>query len=125
MRNPIHTVAIVGGGPAGASLAVYLARGRRREALRTVSISLIVVGLLVLVLRRLVGNGVIDSLVTDATYKAAALGTWAVATEALKAAALGALVLGQGPFLEPGRRARALHFGPLRSSGDLVNTHRN
>ncbi len=75
-------------------LAVYLARGRRREALRSVSISLIVVALLVLVLRRFVGDGVIDSLVTDATYKAAALGTWAIATEALKAAALGALVLG-------------------------------
>ena len=71
-------------------LAVYLARGRRREALRSVSISLIVVALLVLVLRRFVGDGVIDSLVSDATYKAAALGTWAIATEALKAAALGA-----------------------------------
>lgn len=75
-------------------LAVYLARGWRREALRSISISLIVVALLVLVIRRFVGNGIIDSLVADATNKAAALGTWAIATEALKAAALGAMVLG-------------------------------
>ena len=33
MRSPIHTVAIVGSGPAGASLAVYLARAGKRVAL--------------------------------------------------------------------------------------------
>jgi flavin-dependent dehydrogenase len=33
VRNPIHTVAIIGGGPAGASLAVYLARAGKRVAL--------------------------------------------------------------------------------------------
>ena len=94
--RPLRTVSFwfaIGGGVLF-GLAVYLARGRRREALRSVSISLIVVALLVLVLRRFVGDGVIDSLVADATYKAAALGTWAIATEALKAAALGAIVLG-------------------------------
>ncbi len=53
-------------------LAIYLARGMRRETLRDVSWSLVLVGLLVLVARRLLGNYAIDALASppyrDATH---------------------------------------------------------
>jgi hypothetical protein len=47
------------------ALAVYLARGRRRETLRAVGISLVIAGVVVLGVRRLVENRVIETLVKD------------------------------------------------------------
>jgi hypothetical protein len=44
-------------------LAIYLARGFRREALRNVGWAFVLVGLVVLVFRRLGGNSVVDALV--------------------------------------------------------------
>jgi len=44
-------------------LAIYLARGRRRETLRNVGWAFVVIGLLVLIVRRTGGNYVIDGLV--------------------------------------------------------------
>jgi hypothetical protein len=44
-------------------LAIYLARGFRREALRNIGWAFVLVGLVVLVFRRLGGNSVVDALV--------------------------------------------------------------
>ena len=51
-------------------LAVYLARGRRRETLRNVGWAFVVVGLIVLIVRRTGGNYVIDGLVKPANRPA-------------------------------------------------------
>jgi hypothetical protein len=45
------------------ALAIYLARGTRRQTLRSIGWAFVLVGLLVLVFRRLAGNYVVDSLV--------------------------------------------------------------
>ena len=44
------------------ALAVFLAKGRRRETLRNVGTSFIVVGVLLLVVRKLAGNWIVDTL---------------------------------------------------------------
>ena len=75
-------------------LAVYLARGWRREAVRNGAVAIAVAGLLVLVLRRFIGHSVIDSLVANGVYKTAALNTWAIATAALRSAAWAGIVFG-------------------------------
>ncbi len=51
--------------------AVYLARGIRRETLRNIGWSFVIVGLLVLIVRRVAGNYAIDSL-TSPPYRPAA-----------------------------------------------------
>jgi hypothetical protein len=65
------------------ALAIYLARGFRRQTLRAAGISLIVVGVLLLVLRRLAGDAVIDSLTSTATEKAG-INTWLIASNLLQ-----------------------------------------
>jgi hypothetical protein len=64
-------------------LAVYLARGRRREALRATGIALLVAGVLVLVLRRVLGNALVDSL-ASAESRPAADAVWLIGTGLLK-----------------------------------------
>ena len=58
--------------------AVYLARGRRRETIRALALSLILIGIVLLAVRRIVGNRVIDSLVEAESVKAAAQDVWAI-----------------------------------------------
>ena len=52
------------------ALAVYLARGERRETLRNVGFAFILAGLVVLVVRRLAGQYVIDALTTPSSEDA-------------------------------------------------------
>jgi hypothetical protein len=63
-------------------LAVYLARGERRETLRTVGWAFIVVGLVALVVRRLAGNYVVDALASPSSDDAGHR-TWLIGTEIL------------------------------------------
>ena len=63
-------------------LAIYLARGRRRETLRNIGWAFILVGLIVLVVRRGGGNYVIDAL-TKPTYRPAAHHLWIIASSIL------------------------------------------
>jgi hypothetical protein len=67
------------------ALAVYLAVGWRREALRSVGFALIVVGILVLVVRTLAGNAIIDHLATTESVKPAVRATWEIGTSLLNA----------------------------------------
>ena len=61
-------------------LAVVLARGYRREVLRRVGWSILVVGVLVLVVKKLVGNYVINGL-TPLEYREVGRHVWLVLTE--------------------------------------------
>jgi hypothetical protein len=63
-------------------LALYLARGFRREVLRTIGWCFIGVGLVVLVLRRVVGNYAIDGL-TAPQYRTPAHHVWVIASSIL------------------------------------------
>ena len=47
-------------------LAIYLAKGARREAIRNIACAFVLVGLVVLVVRRFAGEGVVDALVAPA-----------------------------------------------------------
>jgi hypothetical protein len=64
------------------ALAVYLARGERRETLRTVGWAFIVVGLVALVVRRLAGNQIVDALASPSSEDAGHR-TWLIGTEIL------------------------------------------
>lgn len=65
------------------ALAVALARGWRREAMRMVGFAFVVAGALVLVVRGLAGNVVVDSLASTASVEPAIADTWSIATSEL------------------------------------------
>jgi hypothetical protein len=94
-------------------VAIYLARGWHREALRACGIAFIVVGLVVLFARQLAGHYVVDALASTQSLKDAAQAAWDIGTSLLKAGA--AAVLGYGVVIVagawlagPGRLASAL-----------------
>jgi uncharacterized membrane protein len=66
-------------------VAIYLAQGWRREALRSVGFAFIVVGVLVLVVRKLGGDAVESSLGSTESVKPAIADTWSIATGLLSA----------------------------------------
>jgi hypothetical protein len=72
-------------------VAVALARGFRREVLRALAVSLVILGVLLLVVRRLAGRSVVDSLTTP-TNEDAGWHVWLLGTSLLRDIAL-ALVL--------------------------------
>jgi hypothetical protein len=65
------------------ALAVYLAAGWRREALRSVGIAFFVIGALVLFVHGLAGNALTDALTTTATVEPAVDATWTIGTSLL------------------------------------------
>jgi hypothetical protein len=66
------------------ALAVYLARGWRRVAVRACGFSLLVVGVLLLVARSLAGSAVVDSLASTEAVKPAVQAVWSIATSLLR-----------------------------------------
>ncbi len=93
-------------------LAVWLARGHRREVLVNATLTVIIAAILVLLLRRIVGNQVIGDLGKTATGQQAATEVWRIGTSVLAQVArtllLLALVLLIAAFLAgPGRWARS------------------
>jgi hypothetical protein len=81
------------------ALAIYLARGRRRETVRATGIALLVVGALVLLGDRLAGNAVVDSLATTAAVEPAADATWSIGTSQLVAIGQAGLIYGVAMIL--------------------------
>ena len=63
--------------------AVWLARGWRREVLRSTGWSLVIVGVLLLVVRHFAGNMVVDSLVKTQSVRGAAANVWLIASTLL------------------------------------------
>jgi hypothetical protein len=76
------------------ALAIYLARGWRRRALRASGIGFIVIGIAVLVARNLAGTAVVDSLTSTAAAEPAASATWDIGTSLLRDS--GAAMIGYG-----------------------------
>jgi hypothetical protein len=76
------------------ALAVWLAAGRRRELLRALAVSFVVVGLVVLVLRGLAGSYIVDSLVASESVRPAAANAWAILTDLLADGAWTAIGVG-------------------------------
>jgi Short C-terminal domain len=76
------------------SLAVYLARGWRREALRAVGFGLILGCGASLAARSLAGDAVVDSLVATEAARPAVEATWSIGTSLLQEAAAAGLAYG-------------------------------
>jgi hypothetical protein len=81
------------------ALAVYLARGWRREALRATGLGLAFAGAGVLVGRTLAGDAVVNSLVTTESVRPAVHATWTIETSLLQQAAAATLAYGIVVFL--------------------------
>jgi hypothetical protein len=64
-------------------LAIYLARGWRRQALRLVGVAFLVVGVAVLVARGLAGDAVVNSLSSTEAVQPAVSSTWEIGTSLL------------------------------------------
>jgi hypothetical protein len=76
------------------ALAVYLARGKRRQLLMGVGVSAFLVGLIVLVVRRFAGNYLVDALTTNPVQKDPVRVVWAVETNLLRNVGINLLVYG-------------------------------
>jgi Short C-terminal domain len=90
-------------------IAIYLARGGRRETLRNIGWAFILVGLVTLIVRRAVGSYALDAL-TTATYRSAANHVWLIGSEIL--GQIGRAVVLYGIFIVLG----ALLAGPTRAA---------
>jgi hypothetical protein len=97
------------------ALAIYLAEGWRRVALRRVGWAFVLVGLLVLVVRSLAGDALVNHLATTEAVKPAVSATWSIGTSLLKDGGgavlfygivilLGAWVAGPGTWARSARR---------------------
>jgi hypothetical protein len=98
------------------ALAIYLAQGWRREAVRSVGFAFIAVGIIVLVARSLAGDAVVDSLSSTEAVKPAVSNTWEIGTSLLSAQGgamifyglfivIGAWLSGPAGFARDARRA--------------------
>src|SRR3954467_8398480 len=76
------------------ALAIWLARGGRRQALRSAGWCFVVVGVLLLLVRRVGGNEIVDSLVKVPSNEAAVHQAWMIATSLLFAIAVALIVYG-------------------------------
>jgi hypothetical protein len=74
--------------------AIYLARGRRREAVRATGFGFIVAGVLALLVRGFAGNAMADSLASTASVKPAAEAAWDIGTSLLVTVAVSAIAFG-------------------------------
>ncbi len=74
-------------------VAVWLARGRRRETLVTAALAVVVGAIVVLLLRRVVGGTVVDHLAKTATVQDAADAAWTLGTSLLAQIAKTAILL--------------------------------
>ena len=76
------------------ALAVYLARGRRRETLRSVGFGFIAAGAVALIVRGLAGTEVVNALAKNESVRPAAEAVWSIGTSLLVQAAGSALTFG-------------------------------
>jgi hypothetical protein len=76
------------------AVAVYLAQGRRRETLRAVGITFVVVGALLLVIRNLAGDWIVDTLTDGQSVRDAASKAWLIGTDLLSGIAWTAIAYG-------------------------------
>jgi hypothetical protein len=94
------------------ALAIYLARGERRQTLRNIGFALVLVGLTVLVVRRVSGNVAVDAL-TSPQGEAAGRRAWLIGSEILSQIGwatilYGAIVVAGSIFAGPTQAATSL-----------------
>ena len=95
------------------ALAVYLARGRRRQTLIAVGSAFIAVGLIVIVARGIIGHKVVDSLASTEAVRPAAQEAWSIGTSVLADVAWSTVLIGI-PLILAGLLA-----GPTRIATDI------
>jgi hypothetical protein len=95
------------------ALAVYLARGRRRQTLIAVGVAFIGAGLVVLVARGIIGDKVVNSLATTEAVRPAARAAWSIGTSVLADVAWATVFIGVPVILA------GLLAGPTRSATSL------
>jgi hypothetical protein len=98
------------------ALAVYLARGWRREALRATGVGLVFAGAAALLARGAAGNALVGALATTDSVKPAIEATWSISTSLLVQAATATVAYGVVVFLAawlagPTRAAAATRAG--------------
>ena len=76
------------------AIAIYLARGWRREAVRAWGISWILIGVIVLVVRSIAGEVIVDELVKNESVKPAGEAVWDIATSLLHDGGIAMLIYG-------------------------------
>jgi hypothetical protein len=76
------------------AVAIYLARGWRREALRATGFALLLAGVAALVARSIVGHAIVESLTTTESTKSAVEDAWSIGTSLLDQAAVAAVAYG-------------------------------
>ncbi len=81
------------------SLAVYLARGWRREAVRAWGISWMLIGLLILIIRSVAGEALVGSLASSESVEPAVSAVWDIATSLLRNGGIAMFVYGLAIFL--------------------------
>lgn len=81
------------------ALAVYLARGWRREAIRAWGISWMLIGVLVLVIRSVAGEALVGSLARSESVEPAVGAVWDIATSLLRDGGIAMLAYGLAIFL--------------------------
>jgi Sec-independent protein secretion pathway component TatC len=92
------------------ALAVYLARGRRRQTLMEVGLAFIAAALIVFIARSLAGHAVVNSLASTASVKPAAEAAWSIGTSVLVDIAWATVYLGIALILA------GLLAGPTRAA---------
>jgi hypothetical protein len=97
-------------------LAIYLAKGRRRETLRAVGFCFVGIGIAVVAVRSIAGNYVVDSLTTTAAAEPAASSAWDILTSLLKG--IGVAMIGYGVVIVLG----AWLAGPGSAGRELRRT---
>jgi hypothetical protein len=105
-------------------LAVYLSRGRRRETVRAIAASLVLVGVLVLAVRALGGKAIVGAVVKTTSVEPAVHDVWEIFTEVLRDTTVALIVVGALVLLwvwltGPGRRAVAFR----RAAGPTFRDH--
>jgi hypothetical protein len=95
------------------ALAVYLARGRRRQTLIEVGAAFVGAGLAVVVVRGIAGSKVVDSLATTEAVRPAAQAAWSIGTSVLANVAWSTVFIGVVVVLA------AMLAGPTRIATSL------
>jgi hypothetical protein len=76
------------------ALAIYLAEGWRRQALRATGFGFIIIGVAALAIRGFAGDMLVDSLAATAASEPAVASTWSIGTELLKGIGVGMIGYG-------------------------------
>jgi len=95
------------------ALAIWLARGRRSQALVAAGAGLVIAGLAALVIRSIAGSAVVDQLATTEAVRPAVEATWQIGTDLLVTLAWSAIFVGipailVGLLIGPSGWARSL-----------------